>query len=94
MDFGRQESTREETMETRIAVLSIIVEDSESITKLNEVIHEYADYVVGRMGIPYHTKQINIISLVLDAPQTKISELSGKIGRLSGVTAKAAYAKV
>ncbi len=81
-------------METRIAVLSIIVEDSESITKLNEVIHEYADYVVGRMGIPYHTKQINIISLVLDAPQTKISELSGKIGRLSGVTAKAAYAKV
>ena len=78
--------------DTRIAVLSIIVEDSESTAKLNEMIHDYAEYVVGRMGIPYREK--NIISLVIDAPQTKISELSGKIGRLSGVTAKAAYAKV
>ena len=76
---------------TRIAVLSIIVEDSESTAKLNEMIHDYAEYVVGRMGIPYREKNI---SLVIDAPQTKISELSGKIGRLSGVTAKAAYAKV
>ena len=79
---------------TRIAVLSIIVEDSESTAKLNEMIHDYAEYVVGRMGIPYREKNISIISLVIDAPQTKISELSGKIGRLSGVTAKAAYAKV
>lgn len=80
--------------DTRIAVLSIIVEDSESTAKLNEMIHDYAEYVVGRMGIPYREKNISIISLVIDAPQTKISELSGKIGRLSGVTAKAAYAKV
>ena len=79
---------------TRIAVLSIIVEDSESTAKLKEMIHDYAEYVVGRMGIPYREKNISIISLVIDAPQTKISELSGKIGRLSGVTAKAAYAKV
>ena len=79
--------------DTRIAVLSIIVEDSESTAKLNEMIHDYAEYV-GRMGIPYREKNISIISLVIDAPQTKISELSGKIGRLSGVTAKAAYAKV
>ena len=74
--------------DTRIAVLSIIVEDSESTAKLNEMIHDYAEYVVGRMGIPYREKNISIISLVIDAPQTKISELSGKIGRLSGVTAK------
>ena len=66
--------------DTRIAVLSIIVEDSESTAKLNEMIHDYAEYVVGRMGIPYREKNISIISLVIDAPQTKISELSGKIG--------------
>lgn len=81
-------------METRIAVLSIIVEDMETTATLNELIHEYSAYVVGRMGIPYREKGINIISLVLDAPQTQISTLSGKIGRLSGVTAKVAYAKV
>lgn len=81
-------------METRIAVLSIIVEDKESTEALNALIHEYAEYVVGRMGIPYREKGISIISLVLDAPQTKISALSGAIGRLPGVTAKAAYAKI
>ena len=58
---------------TRIAVLSIIVEDSESTAKLNEMIHDYAEYVVGRMGIPYREKNISIISLVIDAPQTKIT---------------------
>lgn len=81
-------------METRIAVLSIIVEDSSQSDVLNKIIHDYAEYVVGRMGIPYREKEINIISLVLDAPQNAISTLSGKIGRLAGVTAKAAYAKV
>lgn len=81
-------------METRIAVLSIIVEDTDKTGQLNDLIHEYSDYVVGRMGIPYREKGINIISLVLDAPQTEISSLSGKIGRLDGVTAKVAYAKV
>ena len=81
-------------METRIAVLSIIVEDSGKTAQLNEIIHGYADYIVGRMGIPYRKKNINIISLVIDAPQNLISELSGKIGRIGGITAKAAYAKV
>ena len=81
-------------METRIAVLSIIVEDIERTGPLNELIHEYSAYVVGRMGIPYREKGINIISLVLDAPQTEISTLSGRIGRLTGVTTKVAYAKV
>lgn len=81
-------------MDTRIAVLSIIVEDSEKTTELNQIIHEFSQYVVGRMGIPYREKGINIISLVLDAPQNAISTLSGRIGRLNGVTSKATYAKV
>lgn len=80
--------------ETRIAVVSIIVENAEETAELNDIIHEYAQYVVGRMGIPYRQKGINIISLVLDAPQNAISTLSGRIGRLDGVTSKAAYAKV
>ena len=81
-------------MDTRIAVLSIIVENSENTAELNQIIHEFSQYVVGRMGIPYREKEINIISLVLYAPQNAISTLSGRIGRLSGVTSKATYAKV
>lgn len=81
-------------METRIAVLSIIVEDMEKTAELNQIIHEFSEYVVGRMGIPYREKGVNIISLVLDAPQNSISTLSGRIGRLPGVTSKATYAKV
>ncbi len=81
-------------MDTRIAVLSIIVEDREKTAELNQIIHEFSKYVIGRMGIPYREKEINIISLVLDAPQNAISTLSGKIGRLEGVTSRATYAKV
>ncbi|MDD7113826.1 MAG: iron-only hydrogenase system regulator [Lachnospiraceae bacterium] len=81
-------------MDTRIAVLSIIVEDREKTAELNQIIHEFSQYVIGRMGIPYREKEINIISLVLDAPQNAISTLSGKIGRLEGVTSRATYAKV
>lgn len=80
--------------ETRIAVLSIIVENTDMTAELNDIIHEYAAYMVGRMGIPYRAKGINIISLVVDAPQTIISTLSGRIGRLDGMTSKVAYAKV
>ena len=80
--------------ETRIAVLSIIVENTDTMAELNDIIHEYAEYMVGRMGIPYRARGINIISLVVDAPQTVISTLSGRIGRLEGVTSKVAYAKV
>ena len=79
---------------TRIAVLSIIVEDSESTAKLNEMIHDYAEYVVGRMGIPYREKNISIISLVIECSADKDQvRLSGKIGRLSGVTAKSCLRK-
>ena len=81
-------------MDTRSAVLSIIVEDMEKTAELNQIIHEFSEYVVGRMGIPYREKGVNIISLVLDAPQNAISTLSGRIGRLKGVTSKATYAKV
>lgn len=80
--------------ETRIAVLSIIVENTDTTAELNDIIHEYAEYMVGRMGIPYRARDINIISLVVDAPQNVISTLSGRIGRLEGVTSKVAYAKV
>lgn len=80
--------------ETRIAVLSIIVENTDTTAELNDIIHEYTEYMVGRMGIPYRARGINIISLVVDAPQTVISTLSGRIGRLEGVTSKVAYAKV
>lgn len=80
--------------DTRIAALSIIVEDVEKTEELNRIIHEYAEYIVGRMGIPYRQRNVSIISLVMDAPQNVISTFSGKIGRIPGITAKTAYAKI
>ena len=70
------------------------MENTDTTAELNDIIHEYAEYMVGRMGIPYRARGINIISLVVDAPQNVISTLSGRIGRLEGVTSKVAYAKV
>ena len=81
-------------METRVAVISIIVENAESVARLNELLHEYGEYIIGRMGIPYRTKGINIISVAIDAPQDKINSLTGLIGKLDGVSAKAAYSKL
>ena len=78
-------------METRVAVMSIIISEPESVQMMNELLHQYGDYVIGRMGIPYRKKGINIISIALDAPQDVISTLSGKIGRLKGVSSKVAY---
>ena len=78
-------------MKTRVAVIGIIVENPESIARLNEILHEYGEYIIGRMGIPYRKGGINIISVVIDAPQDTISAMSGKLGRLDGVSAKAAY---
>jgi len=78
-------------METRVAVISIIVENPEVTPKVNEILHEYSDYIVGRMGIPYRQRGISIISLVVDAPQDVISAQSGNLGRLKGVTAKTVY---
>ncbi len=78
-------------METRVALLAIIVEDGDSIPALNGLLHEYGAYIVGRMGIPYRARGINIISIAVDAPQDVINALTGKIGKLPGITAKAAY---
>ena len=78
-------------METRVAVIGIIVENEDSVNRLNSLLHDYGKYIVGRMGIPYRQKNINIISIVIDAPQDVISALSGKIGALNGVSAKTAY---
>ena len=66
-------------METRVALMGIIVEDKESVAGLNALLHEYGDYIIGRMGVPYREKHMNIISVVIDAPQEKISALSGKV---------------
>ena len=78
-------------MDTRVAVIGIIVEDENSVERLNETLHEYGPYIVGRMGIPYRAKGINIISIAIDAPQDAISALAGKVGNLPGVSAKTAY---
>lgn len=81
-------------METRVAVMSIIVEDSCMVEKLNGILHEYGEYIIGRMGIPYRARGINIISIALDAPQDTISSMAGKIGNLQGVGVKTALSGV
>lgn len=81
-------------METRVAVMSIIVENPDSVEALNALLHTFSKYVIGRMGIPYREKSINIISIAVDASQNEISALSGKIGKLSGVSIKTAYSGV
>ena len=81
-------------METRVALIGIIVENYDSAQKLNDMLHDYGKYIIGRMGIPYRDKDINIISIAIDAPQDIISALSGKIGKLDGVSAKTAYSKI
>lgn len=80
--------------ENRVALLGVIVEDPESAEALNALLHQYKDYIIGRMGLPYRQRHINIISLVLDAPSDIISSLSGKVGMLPGVSCKALYSKV
>ena len=81
-------------METRVAVMSMIVEDPSAVEALNAILHEYGDCIIGRMGLPYREKKINIISIALDAPRDVISALAGKVGNLNGVSVKTAYAGV
>lgn len=80
-------------MESRVSVISIMVKDEEAAGAVNELLHEYRQYVVGRMGIPYRERKISIISVVLDAPGDAISSLSGKLGMLKGVSAKTLTAR-
>ena len=79
-------------METRVAVLAIIVKNPEAVAALNQLLHQYASRIIGRMGVPYHARNVSIISVAMDAPANEISALSGRIGRLAGVTAKTVYA--
>lgn len=81
-------------METRVAVISIIVENLESVEALNQKLHDYNEFIIGRMGIPYRVKGVNIICVALDAPQNVISTLSGTLGKLDGVSVKVAYSQV
>ena len=81
-------------METRVAVMSIIVENGEMVETLNGVLHQYGEYIIGRMGIPYRKRRVSIISIALDAPQNTISALAGKIGKLPGVSVKTAYSGI
>ena len=78
--------------ETRVAVLAIIVKEPGSVAKLNDLLHRYGEYIIGRMGVPYRQRGANIISVAMDAPGSAISALAGQIGRLEGVTAKTVYA--
>lgn len=80
-------------METRIALIGIIVEDMNSTDKINSILHEYSDYMVGRMGIPYREKSVAIISIVIDATNDVISSLSGKLGMIKGINVKTVYSK-
>ena len=80
--------------ETRVAVMSIIVENPDSVEALNALLHQYGEYIIGRMGIPYRKRGVSIISIAMDAPQNTISALSGKVGSLPGVSVKTAYSNV
>ena len=80
------------TENTRVTLIGIIVKDTEAAAGINAILHEYGEYIIGRMGIPYHEKQMNIISVVMDAPQEKVSALSGKLGMIPGVSSKCLYA--
>ena len=81
-------------METRVAVISIIITETDKVEMLNELLHEYSKYIIGRMGIPYKEKGISIISIAVDAPMDEINSLSGALGRIEGISAKVIYAKV
>ena len=80
-------------METRVALIGIIVENPESVEQMNSLLHEYSSYIIGRMVVPYREKHISIISVVMDAPMNTISSLSGKLGMLDGISTKTIYSK-
>ena len=81
-------------MDSRVAVMSIIIENLNAVEQVNAVLHEYGEYIIGRMGIPYRQRKISIISLALDAPQDTISALSGRIGKMAGVSVKTSFSSV
>lgn len=78
-------------METRVAIISIIIENPDKVDQFNNILHEYGSYILGRMGIPYRKRNINVVCIFLDAPQDVINTLAGRIGRLDGISAKTVY---
>lgn len=81
-------------VKTKLAVVAIVVEQEESVRELNELLHGYSSYIIGRMGIPHRERGVSLISIAMDAPQDVISAMSGKLGRIKGVSAKVAYSKI
>ena len=81
-------------MDSRVAVMSIIIDNLNAVEQVNAVLHEYGEYIIGRMGIPYRRRKISIISIALDAPQDTISALSGRIGKMAGVSVKTSFSSV
>ncbi len=81
-------------MDTRVAMIGIIVESRESTDRMNELLHEYGGFIIGRMGIPYPKRDISVISIAIDAPQDTISALSGKLGMLPGISTKTIYSRI
>ncbi|MBQ5319476.1 MAG: iron-only hydrogenase system regulator [Oscillospiraceae bacterium] len=81
-------------MDTRVALIGIVVENTESVEQLNNVLHQYSNYIIGRMGIPYRERDVSIISVAIDAPANVISALSGKLGMLNGISTKTIYSKL
>lgn len=81
-------------MDNRVAVISIIVEDSDAVNALNDLLHQYGQYIIGRLGIPYREKNVNIICVAIDAPNDEINALAGALGRIKGINAKATYSNV
>ncbi len=81
-------------METRVALIGIIIENRESVSRMNDILHEYGEFVIGRMGLPYDKKNISIISVAVDAPEDIINKISGKIGMLDGISTKTIYSKI
>lgn len=81
-------------MENRVALIGIVVEDFDKVGELNALLHDYGDYIIGRMGLPYKKRDVSIISIAIDAPEDAVNSLSGKIGKIKGITSKTLYAKL
>ena len=81
-------------METRVALIGIIIENRDSVSRMNDILHEYGEFVIGRMGLPYEKKNISVISVAVDAPEDIINKISGKIGMLDGISTKTIYSKI
>lgn len=78
-------------MSTRVAIIAVIIKNPDVVALFNEILHEYSEYIIGRMGIPYRSKKMNVVSVAIDAPRDIINSLAGKIGKLDGISAKTLY---